>query len=63
MRQKEWGRAKTPVGLKEVESGMKGLYDWLENINRAMPYTSLWDPLGQIRSELKKDLFSEVHVP
>jgi tetratricopeptide (TPR) repeat protein len=43
-------------GLKELASGMKGLYDWLEYMNRTMPYSSFWDPLREIRSELEKDL-------
>ncbi len=43
-------------GLKELESGMKGLYDWLEYMNRTRPFSSFWDPLGEIRSELEKDL-------
>src|SRR4030095_3927717 len=43
-------------GYKELASGMKGLYDWLEYKNRTMPYTAFWDPLGEIRSELQKDL-------
>jgi len=43
-------------GLKELASGMKGLYDWLEYMNRTMPYTAFWDPLREIRSELEKDL-------
>jgi hypothetical protein len=43
-------------GLKELASGMKGLYDWLEYMNRTMPYTTFWDPLREIRSELEKDL-------
>ena len=43
-------------GLKELESGMKGLYDWLEYMNRTRPFSSFWDPLREIRSELEKDL-------
>jgi tetratricopeptide (TPR) repeat protein len=43
-------------GLKELESGMKGLYDWLEYINRTRPFSSFWDPLREIRSQLEKDL-------
>jgi hypothetical protein len=35
---------------------MKGLYDWLEYKNRTMPFTAFWDPRGEIRSELQKDL-------
>lgn len=43
-------------GLKEIESGMKGLHDWLEYINTSRPFTSYWDPRREIRSELEKDL-------
>jgi len=43
-------------GLKELESGMKGLYDWLEYMNRTLPFTSFWDPLREIRSQLEKDI-------
>jgi tetratricopeptide (TPR) repeat protein len=43
-------------GRKEIEAGMKGLYDWLEYINRTRPYTSFWDPLREIRSEIEKSL-------
>jgi tetratricopeptide (TPR) repeat protein len=43
-------------GLKEIESGMKGLYDWLEYINSSRPFTAYWDPRREIRSELEKDL-------
>ena len=35
---------------------MKGLYDWLEYMNRTMPFTAFWDPRREIRSELEKDL-------
>ena len=35
---------------------MKGLYDWLEYMNRTMPYTAFWDPRREIRSEIEKDL-------
>ena len=44
------------TGLKELDSGMKGLYEWLEYMNRTMPFTAFWDPRGEIRSELEKDL-------
>jgi len=43
-------------GLKGLENGMKGLYDWLEYMNRTLPFSSFWDPLREIRSELEKDL-------
>ena len=43
-------------GLKEIESAMKGLHDWLEYINSSRPFTAYWDPRREIRSELEKDL-------
>lgn len=43
-------------GLKELASGMKGLYDWLEYMNRTRPSTAFWDPRGEIRTELLKDI-------
>src|SRR5438093_9692028 len=42
-------------GLKEIESGMKGLHDWLEYANASRPFEAFWDPLRPIRSELEKD--------
>jgi tetratricopeptide (TPR) repeat protein len=45
-----------PRGLKELDRGTKGLYDWLEYMNRTMPYTAFWDPRREIRSELEKDM-------
>ena len=45
-----------PRGLKELDGGMKGLYDWLEYMNRTMPYTAFWDPRREIRTELEKDI-------
>jgi tetratricopeptide (TPR) repeat protein len=43
-------------GLKEVEAGLKGLYDWLEYINYSRPYQAFWDPRRQIRNEIEKTL-------
>src|SRR2546426_1997196 len=43
-------------GLKEIESGMKGLYDWLEHINYYSLYGPFWDPGRAIRSEIEKSL-------
>jgi tetratricopeptide (TPR) repeat protein len=43
-------------GLKELDSGMKGLYDWLDYMNRTTPFTAFWDPRREIRSEIEKDL-------
>src|SRR5215470_14184878 len=44
------------AGLKEIESGMKGLHDWLEYINASRPYTAYWDPTREICSELEKGI-------
>lgn len=44
------------TGSKELASGLQGLYDWLEYMNRTMPFTAFWDPRGEIRSEIQKDL-------
>ena len=49
-------RGEDSGGLKELASGMKGLYDWLEYMNRTMPFTAFWDPRREIRSELEKDI-------
>jgi tetratricopeptide (TPR) repeat protein len=44
------------TGSKDLASGLQGLYDWLEYMNRTMPFTAFWDPRGEIRSEIQKDL-------
>ena len=45
-------------GLKEIESGMRGLHDWLEYITQhaAYSYGRFWDPRREIRSEMESDL-------
>ena len=45
-----------PRGLKEVESGMRGLYDWLEYITYNTRYGQFWDPRREIRSEIQNNL-------
>lgn len=42
--------------LKEIQNGMRGLYDWLEYVERSRPLMAYWDPLREIRSELEKSL-------
>ena len=42
--------------VKELQSGMQGLHEWLEYMERTRPHTAYWDPLREIRSELEKDL-------
>ncbi len=44
------------MGLKEMQSGMKGLYDWLEYITYNTRYGQFWDPRREIRSEIEKNL-------
>jgi len=43
-------------GLREIESGMKGLHDWLEFISYNTTYGEFWDPSRKIRSELETNL-------
>jgi len=45
-------------GLKEIESGMRGLHEWLDYVNQyaAFSYGQYWDPLNEIRSEIKISL-------
>jgi hypothetical protein len=43
-------------GLKDIQSGMQGLHDWLEYMERSRPFTAYWDPLREMRSELEKNL-------
>jgi tetratricopeptide (TPR) repeat protein len=43
-------------GLREIQAAMKGIYDWLEYINRTRPFEAYWDPLREIRGAIEKDL-------
>jgi tetratricopeptide (TPR) repeat protein len=43
-------------GLKEVTSGMRGIHDWLEWIDRNTQYGQYWDPGRKIRSQITTDL-------
>jgi tetratricopeptide (TPR) repeat protein len=45
-------------GLKEMEAGMKGLYDWIEYMNRTRPHQAYWDPNFQIRKQIDQTLGS-----
>jgi tetratricopeptide (TPR) repeat protein len=42
--------------LKDFESAMKGLYEFLEYANYSGPFEYRWDPAREIRSELEKNL-------
>ena len=45
-------------GLKEIESGMRGLHEWLDDVNQyaAYSYGQYWDPTNEIRSEIQNSL-------
>ena len=45
-------------GLKEIESGLRGLHDWLDYVNQyaAFSYGQYWDPLTEIRTEIQISL-------
>jgi tetratricopeptide (TPR) repeat protein len=45
-------------GLKEIESGMRGISNWLDYINQAQRFSigQYWDPGRDIRSAIQSDL-------
>ena len=45
-------------GLKEIEGGMRGMRNWLEDIARTQPFSvgKYWDPKREIRFELQTNL-------
>jgi len=45
-------------GVKEIQGGMKGLYDQVEYITQAyrFSYGQYWDTRGEIRSAIRRDL-------
>jgi tetratricopeptide (TPR) repeat protein len=45
---------------QDLERGMKGLHDWLENISQMLRFSTgqYWDPQREIRSELQEGLAS-----
>ena len=45
-------------GLKEIEGGMRGIYDWLEYVTEAHRFSfgQFWDPRREIRSAIQGDL-------
>jgi hypothetical protein len=45
-------------GVKEIESAMKGIYDFIEYTERTKPIEAFWDPLREMRSAIEKDLKS-----
>jgi hypothetical protein len=45
-----------PNGLGELQSGMKGIHDWLDHIEYNTQWGRFWDPEKRIRSEIEKSL-------
>ena len=43
-------------GIKEIEAAMKGIYDWLEYMNRVRPFQAYWDPSRTMRNQIEQDL-------
>jgi tetratricopeptide (TPR) repeat protein len=43
-------------GARDIETGLKGLYDWLEYYESSRPFEAFWDPQREIRSAIEKDL-------
>ena len=45
-------------GLREIESGMKGIHEWLEYITEAHRFSfgQFWDPRREIRSAIENEL-------
>jgi len=46
----------TANGVKEIEAAMKGIYDWLDYMERSRPFEAYWDPAREIRKTIEKDL-------
>ena len=44
-------------GAKEILDGMKGIYDFIDYMNRTRPFQAYWDPLGEIRKAI------EIYLP
>ena len=47
-----------PRGLKEIESGLRGIHDWLDYVQMsfAFSYGRFWDPSRAIRTEIESNL-------
>jgi tetratricopeptide (TPR) repeat protein len=43
-------------GRREAEAGLKGIYDWLENISNTSSSGIFWDPGRLIRADIEKTL-------
>lgn len=47
-----------PGGLKNIESGLTGIHDWLDYLEYRLPYGigRFWDPRREIRGEIRTQL-------
>jgi tetratricopeptide (TPR) repeat protein len=43
-------------GARDIEGGMKGLYNWLENHESIRSFEAFWDPGRELRSAIEKNL-------
>lgn len=46
----------TATGIKQIESAMKAIHDWLDYLERSRPFRVYWDPTRAIRGAIEKDL-------
>ena len=49
-------------GRREAESGLKGIYDWLEDISATSSSGIFWDPGRQIRTDIEKTLAAKLEA-
>jgi len=51
-------KADRQQGLKEIESGMRGIHEWLDHVNfhHGLSWGQFWDPGSEIRSAIKGNL-------
>ena len=45
-----------PRGLKEIQTGMKGLYNWMDDLEYTSLYGRFWDPGREIRRGIEQNL-------
>ena len=43
-------------GVKDIQAAMKGIFDFLEYMERARPFYAIWDPLRAMRKSIDNDL-------
>jgi hypothetical protein len=39
-----------------MRTRIRGLHDWIEQVNSSNPFSALWDPQREIRGEIEKNL-------